>query len=60
MEMTVKDLTRLCIANVKIINNKTGLLLFEGNVNDLSGNILDREVESFDSEMNCVIRIYVE
>jgi hypothetical protein len=60
MEMTVKNLTDLCIAKVKIINNKTDLLLFEGNVNELSGNILDREVVSFDSEMNCIIRIYVE
>ena len=60
MEFTVKDIKELFISTTKVIDNKSGLLLFEGYVDDISGNVLDREVVAIDSEMNCIIRVYVE
>lgn len=60
MEFTVKDIKGLFISTTKVIDNKSGLLLFEGYVDDISGNVLDREVVAIDSEMNCIIRVYVE
>ena len=60
MEFTVKDIKGLFISTTKVIDNKSDLLLFEGCVDDISGNILDREVVAIDSEMNCIIRVYVE
>lgn len=60
MEFTVKDIKGLFISTTKVIDNKSNLLLFEGCVDNISGNVLDREVVAIDSEMNCVIRVYVE
>lgn len=60
MKFTVKDIKGLFISTTKVIDNKSGLLLFEGYVDDISGNVLDREVVAIDSEMNCIIRVYVE
>ena len=60
MEFTVKDIKGLFMSTTKVIDNKSGLLLFEGYVDDISGNVLDREVVAIDSEMNCIIRVYVE
>lgn len=60
MEFTVKDIKGLFISTTKVIDNKSGLLLFEGCVDNISGNVLDREVVAIDSEMNCIIRVYVE
>lgn len=59
--ITVKDIKGLFISQVKIINNHVGgMTLFEGNVDNISGNILDREVSGIDTELGCIIRIYVE
>jgi hypothetical protein len=59
--ITVKDIKGLFISKVKIINNHVGgMTLFEGNVDNISGNILDREVSGIDTELDCIIRIYVE
>ena len=59
--LTVKDIKGLFISQVKIINNHAGgMILFEGNVDNISGNILDREVSGIDTELDCIIRIYVE
>lgn len=59
--LTVKDIKGLFISQVKIINNHVGgMTLFEGNVDNISGNILDREVSGIDTELDCIIRIYVE
>lgn len=59
--LTVKDIKGLFISQVKIINNHVGgMTLFEGNVDNISGNILDREVSGIDTELGCIIRIYVE
>lgn len=60
MEFTVKDIKGLFISVTKVIDNKSDLLLYEGYSDGLSGNILDREVVAIDSEMNCIIRVYVE
>lgn len=60
MEQKVKDLKGLFVSVTKVIDNKSGLLLYEGYSDGLSGNILDREVVAIDSEMNCIIRVYVE
>ena len=60
MEFTVKDIKGLFISTTKVIDNKSDLLLFEGCVDDISGNVLDRKVVAIDSEMNCIIRVYVE
>ena len=59
--LTVKDIKGLFISQIKIINNHVGgMTLFEGNVDNISGNILDREVSGIDTELDCIIRIYVE
>ena len=60
-KITVKDIKGLFISPVKIINNHAGgMALFEGIVDNISGNILDREVSGIDAELDCIIRIYVE
>lgn len=58
--MRIKDIKGLFISITKVIDDKSGLLLYEGYSDGLSGNILDREVIAIDSEMNCIIRVYVE
>lgn len=58
--LKVKMITnKLHGTKVRIINDKTGTLIFDGGVLELSGNILDREVVSL-LVTGQALEIYVE
>lgn len=59
MGISLQTFLELALNNIKVYNSN-GLLLFEGEPNAISGNILDREVADFDCEMGCILTVTVK